>query len=118
MGTFSTEIEIGNPDGTRYEPITALVDTGASFTAVPGSLLRKLAVTPHDRVGFILADGSRIERDIGRTWVRINGKTELSLVIFADNEAEALLGAHTLQAMLLAVDTPNEQLIFVDGLLK
>ena len=50
--------------------------------------------------------------------MRIDGKKEVTLVVFADEGTEALLGAYTLQGMLLAVDTPNEQLISVDGLLK
>ena len=32
MGVFSTPIEIGDPRGTRFEQVDALVDTGATFT--------------------------------------------------------------------------------------
>ena len=41
MGTFSVPIEIGNSAGTRFEPVDALVDTGASYTLLPASLLRQ-----------------------------------------------------------------------------
>ncbi len=34
------------------------------------------------------------------------------------SDAEALLGAYALRGLLLAVDTPNEQLVPVPGLLK
>ena len=47
-----------------------------------------------------------------------HGKQGVTLAVFADNDTEALLGAYTLQGMLLAVDTPNELLILVDGLLS
>ena len=109
MGTFSVPIEIGDPSGVTYKPVDALADTGASYTALPASLLRDLAVPVHDRVAFILAGGRRIQRDIGRTWVRIGGKSEITLVVFGDEGTASLLGAYTLQGLLLSVDTANER---------
>ena len=118
MGTFSVPIEIGNPRGTRYQPVTALVDTGASYTVIPATILRDLGVTPHNRVAFIMADGSQILRDVGRTWIKIGEKSEITLTVFGNDDADALLGAYALQGLLLAVDTPNERLISVPGLLR
>ena len=118
MGVFAVDIEIGSPDGSRYEVVEALVDTGASYTMVPGNVLRGLGIEPHTQFNFIMDDGSYIEREVGRTWVRIGNQSEITLVVFANEEAEPLLGAYTLQGMLLAVDTPNERLVSVPGLLK
>lgn len=118
MGTLSLPIEIGNPEGTHYETIRALVDTGASYTTVPAPSLRDMGVSVHDQLTFILADGRRIRRDVGRTWVRIDGKSEITIVVFGDQDTEALLGAYTLQGLLLSVDAANEQLVQVPGLLK
>ncbi len=118
MGAFSVPIEIGRPAGKRYEPVDALVDTAASYTLISASLLRQLGVPVHDRVPFILADGSRILRDVGRAWIRVGEKSEVTLVVFGNDDAKALLGAYALQGLLLAVDTPNEQLVPVPGLLK
>ena len=117
MGTFSKEIEIGTPDGSRYEKVTALVDTGASITAVPASMLEELGVTPHDQLTFALADGRRIQRDIGQTWIRIDGRAVITLVTFADESIQPLLGAYSLQGLMLAVDTPNERLVRTEALL-
>ena len=118
MGTFNAEIEIGDSEGTRFEAVGALVDTGASYTTVPSSLLRRMDVAVHSQVAFILADGRTIQRDIGQTWIRINGQSIITIVVFGDEEAEALLGAYTLQGLLLGVDTPNERLVSVPGLMK
>ena len=117
MGAFSVDIEIGDPNGNRFESVRALVDTGASYTTIPSSVLREMTVTAHDRITFILADGRRIERDVGRTWVRIDGKSEITLVVFGDEESETLLGAYTLQGLLRSVDTPSERLVSVPGLM-
>ena len=117
MGTFRVAIEIGDPRGERYEQVEALVDTGATYTTAPASLLHGLGVTPHDRVPFILADGRRIERDVGQTWVRVDGKSVISLVVFGEESEEALLGAYTLEGVRLTVDPANQRLVPTPGLL-
>ena len=111
MGTFSANIEIGSPDGSRFETVNALVDTGSSLTAIPAPILHRLGVTPHRKNIFELADGREIERDVGRAWLRIGQQSEITLVMFADAETEPLLGAISLQELGLAVDSPTERLI-------
>ena len=117
MGTLSKEIEVGTPDGSRYEAVSALVDTGASITALPSSMLGQLGVTVHDQLTFALADGRRIQRDIGQTWIRIDGRSVITLVVFGDEDIRPLLGAYSLQGLMLDVDTPNERLVRTEALL-
>ena len=111
MGTFSVEIEIGSPEGSRFETINAFVDTGSSVTAVPASILRCLGVTPLRKQIFELADGREVEEDIGQTWIRLGDRSVITLVMFGDENVKPLLGAYSLQGLRLAVDSPNEQLI-------
>lgn len=118
MGTFRYAIEMGDPAGSHFEQVEALVDTGSTYTLIPASVLRRLGVTPHTRASFNLADGRQIELEIGRTWVRINGRSEITLVVFGDEGAEPLLGAVTLEEFLLAPDPVGQRLIPVPGLLK
>lgn len=117
MGTFRVNVEIGDPAGQRYEPVEVLVDTGATYTTVPRTLLERLGVTPHARDVFMLADGRRMERDIGRAWVRIDGRAEMTLVVFGEPEAPALLGAYALEGLRLAADPVGRRLVPVPGLL-
>ena len=42
MGAFSVTIEVGDPQGQRYEAVEALVDTGATHTVLPSGLIRAL----------------------------------------------------------------------------
>ncbi len=111
MGIFHATIEIGDPAGQRFESVDALVDTGASYTSVPASLLERLGVKREDRMAFVLADGSQHEKEIGQTWVRVDGKRVITIVIFGEDEAPALLGAYTLEGVRLAVDPVNKRLI-------
>ena len=39
-------------------------------------------------------------------------------MVFGNDDAKALLGGYALQGLLLAVDTPNEQLVPLPGSLK
>src|SRR5712664_2899177 len=117
MGTFRVEIEVGDPGGRRFERVDALVDTGATYTSLPRSLLDALGVIAHARDSFLLADGRRVERDIGRTWIRIGGEVEMTLVVFADPAAPALLGAYALEGLRLAADPVARRLVPVPGLL-
>ncbi len=117
MGTFGVIIEIGDPTGSRYREVSALVDTGASYTQMPASLLNELGVPPLERRPFCRADGAEVERDIGQARVRIHDRTEMTIVVFDDQNAEPVLGAVTLEELGLAVDPLNQRLIPVPGLL-
>ena len=117
MGTFQVAIEVGDPDGQRYETVEALVDSGATYTTMPESLLRRLRVAPFSKRTFVLADGTRIERDFGQTWVRLDGEHAISPVVFGDEGAMPLLGALTLEVFSLGIDPVNKRLIPVESLM-
>ncbi len=116
-GTFSVDIELGNPSGTGYQTVSALVDTGASHTAIPASMLSELEIIPHTRGVFRLADGRSLELDIGQTWVRLDGIAQMTLVVFANEDTSPVLGAVTLEEFRLGVDPVSQRLIPVEGLL-
>lgn len=119
MGTFSVTIKVFGPDDQQSEELPALVDTGATTTVVPRSVLTRLGITPMDRQTFSYANGQRVDLDLAEVRVRVDGRQTTTWVIFGEDEnGEALLGAYTLQGTFLGVDTRNEGLIPVEGLLK
>ena len=115
MGSFTVTIEFGDPAGSRFEPREALVDTGATYTLAPASLLRDLGVEPSERASFELADGTTTELDLGETRVRIGGQEITTVVVFGPEGTAPLLGAYTLERLRLAVDPVRRQLIPVPG---
>lgn len=117
MGTFSVELQVADPQGRRYQAVEAMVDSGATYTVLPTSVLNGLGVVPHTTRWFGLADGSRIERGFGRSWVRIDGEEDISPVVFWDDDAPALLGAVTLEIFGLGIDPVNQRLIPVGALM-
>ncbi len=111
MGTFKWPLRIASMDGQRAQDIEATVDTGAAYTTLPGSLLRELGVEPMGNRRFLLADGRRADMEYGRAWATINGDSEVTIVVFGEDDAPALLGAYTLEGLALAVDPTSQRLV-------
>ena len=111
MGTFKWPLRISSMDGQQAQDVEATVDTGAAYTTLPGSLLRELGIEPMDKGVFLLADGRRVEMDIGRAWATVDGSSEVTLVVFGEDDAPALLGAYTLEGLRLAVDPIAQRLV-------
>lgn len=118
MGSFRVPAEIANLGGGRFDRLQALVDTGATYTSWPRDRLAQLGIEPEEQRPFELADGTQITCDVGWARVRLAGKTQPTIVIFGEPDSEALLGAFTLEAFLLAVDPARQRLVSVPGLLK
>lgn len=115
MGVFSVKVGIGDPSGARFRDVELVVDSGSSYTSLPGSMLREIGVQPHKKQRFVMADGRRVDSDLGRTWIRINGDREMTIVIFAEEDTQPLLGATTLQEFGLGIDPVDHRLVPVDG---
>ncbi len=111
MGVFNCPIRLESMDGQRSLDIEAMVDTGASYTIAPAHLLKDLGVSPIDRIALTLADGRRVEYDLGWAMATIDGRTAPTIVVFGEEEAHALLGAYTLEGLRLAVDPIHGRLI-------
>lgn len=112
MGTFSVEVQIRRIGGAGEAPtsVKCLVDTGAAFCQFPTPMLASLGITPDRYVPVVLADGTR--RDQPAAWVEIlHGQlTAFTLVLFGGDNGLALLGAHALEGLGLAVDPVRKAL--------
>lgn len=111
MGTFSWPLRISGMDSRETREIETTVDTGAAFTTLPARLLRELGVEPTGRRKFMLADDRRVEMDYGEVRATIGGESVITLVVFGDDDAPALLGAYTLEGLSLAVDPVGQRLV-------
>ena len=111
MGEVHITIEVGDPLGERFEPLEVMVDTGATFTSVPGDLLRRLGVPVQETVQSQLADGSMDPIEVADTMIRLEGKQFTTPVIFGKAGEPNLLGVIALERALLGVDPVNGRLI-------
>ena len=115
MASFFTAIEVGDPQGARYEPVQALVDSGVTYNILPSSMLERLDVRPTETGTFVIADGSLVMREIGETRVRLDGREYTVPVIFGDEDNQPLLGMVTLEVFRLAIDPEGQRLIPTDA---
>ena len=111
MGTFYWPLEIGPLDGSRFETLNAMVDTGATFSQVPDNILRELGIVPTRYVQSQLADGSIIRDAVADVKIRIDGRETYSTVLFGEEGSPILMGSYALQGVVLAVDPSNERLV-------
>jgi clan AA aspartic protease len=89
----------------------ALVDTGATDTFLPASVLRKLGIKPSARRSYELADGTEQHLPIGFGVVEVLGRAAGSTLVFAGEKEEPLLGVTVLESTGLWLDPQHERLI-------
>ena len=112
MEPFPVAIGVGHPLGRDFTPVSALVNTGATHSMMPESLLAALQVHPLERKTFRTADGSLVRYDVGEARFRVEGLEHTTGVIFGP-EGRYVLGAITLRIFNLTIDatTPNPRLV-------
>jgi predicted aspartyl protease len=112
MGLFRVQIAVAPMAGGASVSIPdALVDTGSEYTWVPRAALTAAGIVPRRTQSFIVADGRRLEREIGYALVRAAGAEAPDLVVFAEPEDLVLLGVHSLEGLNLKVDPVRKELV-------
>ena len=113
MGIFRTTIGV---ESVVYRGVVqyiadTLVDTGSELTWIPRDILQSIGVAVERRRAFIVADGRRIERDIGYAVIHAGGSATVDEVVFAEESDFALLGVRSLEGLNLRVDVVTKQLV-------
>ena len=118
MGTFSVRAVIWNvAEPTRSITVDLLVDTGSTYTVIPGRVLEELGVRPIRAVRLKLADGRVVERALGEVGIEVEGfRASATPVVFGD-EGIYLLGSVTLEQLGLAPDPVERRLKPTEALL-
>ena len=111
MGLFTVEIEVAHPSHRRYTPVSAIVDTGATFSMFPRSFLKSLGIEPIANAELTTADGKTLLSPISEARFRIGEQERTAMVAFGSADDIYLLGAHTLQSFGLIADTTQHRLV-------
>ncbi len=115
MGELFWPVGVWSANRERMETVSALVDTGASYSKFPRPMLQRLGIAPLERLDFEMADGSLVEYDVGQAQLRVNRRNRTTSVMFGKDDDEPLLGANALQEFLLLVNPVGEQLVSRTG---
>jgi len=104
VGLFSVRVKVKSLAGRGEAALTALVDTGASLSVVPGKVLERLGVKRRWHRKFVLANGEKVERDVGVVIFAWDGREGAAETIFGEPGDKPLLGALTLKTLALKVN--------------
>jgi len=111
VGTFSVKARVWNPADRRREAVVELVvDTGATYTVLPRTLLERLGVSPMRSVRLRLADGRVVERPLGEVGIEVEGRYASATPVVFGEEGAYLLGSVTMEELGLAPDPVEKRL--------
>lgn len=111
MGITKVNLKISNPTNTKkFFENEFLVDSGASFTVVPATELKKLGIKPQGEEKFVLADGKIISRKVGSAMYTYKDIERAAPVLFGQKGDSLLLGVFTLEALGLSLDPLQREL--------
>jgi len=112
MGLFRTTIGVESlARGEVRDVADALVDTGSELTWIPRAVLESIAVAVERQRAFIVADGRRVERDVGYAIIHASGTSTVDEVVFAEETDFPILGVRSLEGLNLRVDPVKKQLV-------
>ncbi|MGH2634322.1 MAG: retroviral-like aspartic protease family protein [Tepidiformaceae bacterium] len=111
MGMTHVDIVVANPSAPDAgEKIRFLVDSGATYSVVPGEVLGRLGIRPLTEQVFKLANGDKVARKQGGAIFRYRGRAGGAGVVFGEPGDCNLLGALTLGALGLSLDPLKREL--------
>ena len=111
VGLLFLDIDVADPSSPEVtERVELLIDSGALHSVVPAPVLDRLGIKPVDEQVFRLADGSKIVRTKGVALFKYEGRLGGADAIFGEEGDSNLLGATTLEALGLALDSIRREL--------
>lgn len=111
MGLTVVKVKIKNPENpSQAIEEECLVDSGATYSVLPKSKLLQLGIKPHRNQEFVLADGTKVKRDIGDAVYEFQGTRAAAPIIFGEEGDSNLLGMFTLEALGFVLDPFKRQL--------
>ncbi len=109
MGLTYVDATVTGPTDKSRE-LQLLVDSGASYSLLPEEVWQDLEIKPLEKLDFILADGTKIQRRASECKIRLNGKERHTPVILGEAGDEPLLGVITLENLGLVLDPFKREL--------
>jgi predicted aspartyl protease len=117
MGITFVKVTVSNPARPKKAAVhELLVDSGAIYSLLPVSELRKLGIKAVREEVFRLGNGASITKKVGNALFELQGKIGAAPIIFGDGGV-FLLGVTALGAMGLMLDPLRRELMAAPMLL-
>jgi predicted aspartyl protease len=101
---------VRGPTGLE-DTVEFLVDSGAIYSLLPDQVWRNLGIESLRTETFTLADGTRIDREVGECWLELPQGRGTTPVILGQPGDEALLGLVTLEILGLVLNPFTRELL-------
>ena len=111
MGSFKVKILVGNTSGGGLREVEALVDTGATHTALPDAFLRELGIETPYVCHVSVAGGDVQQWALGIANIVYEGRMAPCQVLASPDGDEYLLGVTSLETLGFLVDPMDQVLI-------
>jgi predicted aspartyl protease len=98
MAITHVEAVVSGPSG-KSQVARLLVDSGATYSVLPEAVWRDLGLEAQRTLGFSLADGTPITRQVSECRFELEGVTAHSPVVLGGGADEAILGVVTLESL-------------------
>ncbi len=117
MGFIHVNVEISNPAAPDdSESVRVLVDTGATLSVLPASMLERLGVRREGRRRF-LGFGGTVTRDTGIVRIRYGGAAAGVSTVFGAENDPPIMGVTALEVLGFDADPVSGKLNPVDMLM-
>jgi predicted aspartyl protease len=111
MGYVKARVKLCNPrDESMCDELELLVDTGSTYTWIKRGKLARLGVKGTGRRLFRTIGNRTIERKIGEAVVERLGRRAATIVVFAEERYNEVLGLHALEGLGFEVDPVTREL--------
>ena len=118
MGTFRVEVTVANmSDAARSRVVSALVDTGSTYTTLPREIVQALGAEPIGTRRIRLGDGRKEQWPVTAVRLRLDGQEGPTFCLIGPSGGPTFLGAVTLEEFGLGVDPVARRLVPVTGFL-
>lgn len=111
MGAIFRTAAVSNPTHPerRWEG-EFLIDTGAIDCVVPRRHLESIGIQPEERRAYRLADGIEVNLDVGIVRLEFMGGRSGVDAVFAEDDAQPLLGARAMESLNIEIDMKEHEL--------
>ncbi len=117
MGFIHVDVDVLNPSNSeKSERVRVMVDTGATLSVLPASMLERLGVKRTGRRRF-QGFGGVITREIGTANMSYADEVAGVTVVFGDEDDPPILGVTALEVLGFAVNPTDGTLNRVDMLI-
>jgi len=118
MGHTLAKMKVYNPaDESKFSVLELLVDTGSTYTWVNHHKLEEIGIRPREKVKFRTIDNRAIERYMSEVVIECIGRKVTTIVAFAEESDNEVLGLHALEGLRLEVDPITRELREVEAVL-